>query len=545
MVNLSNIKVAYGDRTLFKNSGFLIRPGDKIGLVGPNGSGKTTVFRLIAGEENPDEGTVTVDPGVVVGYFSQEVGEMAGHSVLNEVLSGAGRVYEASIKMTEMEHLMSDQEAMSAMNDIAMENFMNHYGELQSEFQNLGGYELEDNARAILDGLGIPEARQKQPVETFSGGWKMRIALARILVLNPNVLLIDEPTNHLDIETIIWLEEWLKSFKGAVMMTSHDRDFMTRLCNRTIEVAGEKIVTYSGNYDFYLQESKVRREQLISGQRRQQAMLAKEEEFIARFAARASHAAQVQSRVKMLEKVERIIIPKDPKIIKLKLNPITRGGDIVVNMDNLAKEWSLPDGSIHPVFSGITGIIERGNKIALTGINGAGKSTLLKVIAEQTDPTRGISTLGASITLGYFSQYSSDLLNHNNSIYDEVASRLPNETIGYIKNLLGSFQFSGDDVEKKISILSGGEKSRVMLACLLAGPVNFLILDEPTNHLDIVSREVLLEALQDFEGTIIIVSHDRYFLRNVVNRVFEIDHGAMRIFEGDYNYYLESQLLKL
>ncbi len=538
MVNLSNIKVAYGSRILFKNAGFLIRPGDKIGLVGPNGSGKTTVFRLISGKEKPDEGTVTVDPGIVAGYFSQDVGEMAGHSVLNEVLAGAGRVYEASIKMSEMEHLMSDQKAMSAMDDDGMENFMNHYGELQSEFQNLGGYELEDNAKAILDGLGIPQERQNQPVETFSGGWKMRIALARILVLNPNVLLIDEPTNHLDIETIIWLEEWLKSFKGAVMMTSHDRDFMTRICNRTIEVAGETIVTYSGDYDFYLQESKIRREQLISGQRRQQAMLAKEEEFIARFAARASHAAQVQSRVKMLGKVERIIVPPDPKIIKLKLNPITRGGDIVVSMENLSKEWPLPDGSAHPVFSGISGIIERGNKIALTGINGAGKSTMLKVISEQTEATTGNSTLGASINLGYFSQYSSDLLNYNNSIYEEVAARLPNESIGYIKNLLGSFQFSGDDVEKKISILSGGEKSRVMLACLLAGPVNFLVLDEQTNHLDITIREVLLEALQNFEGKIIIISHDRYFLRNVVNRVFEIDHGAMKIYEGDYNYYL-------
>ncbi|MDA3939000.1 MAG: ABC-F family ATP-binding cassette domain-containing protein [Spirochaetia bacterium] len=539
MVNLSNIKVAYGSRILFKDAGFLIRPGDKIGLVGPNGSGKTTVFRLIAGEEHSDEGTVNIDPGIIVGYFSQEVGDMSGHSVLNEVLAGAGRVYETSIKMSEMEHTMSNQDAMSLMDNDSMETFMNQYGELQSEFQNLGGYELEDNAKAILDGLGIPEARQSQSVETYSGGWRMRIALARILVLNPNVLLIDEPTNHLDIETIIWLEEWLKSFKGAVMMTSHDRDFMTRLCNRTIEVAGETITTYSGDYDFYLQESKIRREQLISGQRRQQSMLAKEEEFIARFAARASHAAQVQSRVKMLEKVERIIIPKDPKIIKLKLNPITRGGDIVVNMDNLSKEWLLEDGTTHPVFSGISGIIERGNKISLTGINGAGKSTLLKVIAEQTEATSGTCTLGASINLGYFSQYSSDLLNHNNTIYNEVAARLPNETIGYIKNLLGSFQFSGDDVEKKISILSGGEKSRVMLACLLAGPVNFLVLDEPTNHLDIASREVILEALQDFEGTIIIVSHDRYFLRNLVNRVFEIDHGDMCIFEGDYKYYLD------
>ena len=542
MVNLSNIKVTYGSRILFKNGGFLIRPGDKIGMVGPNGSGKTTVFRLITGEETPDEGTVTIDPGIVVGYFSQEVGEMTGHSVINEVLTGAGRVYDASLKMSEMEHLMADPAGMAAMDEDAMDLLMNEYGEIQIEFQTLGGYELESRAEAILDGLGIPLARQQQPVETFSGGWKMRIALARILVLNPDVLLIDEPTNHLDIETILWLEEWLKSFKGAVMMTSHDRDFMTRICKRTIEVAAENIVTYSGDYDFYLKESGIRRDQLLAASRRQQAMLAKEEEFIARFAARASHAAQVQSRVKMLEKVEKIIIPPSPKVIKLKLNPLIRSGDIVVKMDNLSKTWPLPDGSFHPVFSGISGVVERTNKIALTGINGAGKSTLLKVIADQTDATSGSSILGASVKAAYFSQYSCDLLNPENSIYEEVSERLPNESIGYIKNLLGSFQFSGDDADKKISILSGGEKSRVMLACLLAGPVNFLILDEPTNHLDIASREVLLEALQDFEGTIIIVSHDRYFLRNVVNRVFEIDHGAMKIFEGDYNYYLKKMI---
>jgi ATP-binding cassette, subfamily F, member 3 len=539
MVNLSNIKVAYGSRILFQNAGFLIRPGDNIGLVGQNGSGKTTVFRLITGEETPDEGTVSIDPGVVVGYFSQDVGEMSGHSVLKEVLSGAGRVYDVSIKMSEMEHSMSDPDEMAAMSNENMESFMNHYGELQSEFQNLGGYELEENAKAILDGLGIPQIRQGQEVETFSGGWKMRIALARILVLNPNVLLIDEPTNHLDIETIIWLEEWLKSFKGSVMMTSHDRDFMTRLCNRTIEVAAENIVTYSGDYDFYLRESEIRREQLIAGSRRQQAMLAKEEEFIARFAARASHAAQVQSRVKMLEKVEKIIVPPSPKVIRLKISPPSRSGDIVVKMENLTKAWALPDGSSHPVFSGINGVIERTNKIALTGVNGAGKTTLLKVMAQQTEATKGSCTIGASVNAAYFSQYSSDILKPGNSIYEEVSLRLPNETVGYIKNLLGSFQFSGDDVEKKIGVLSGGEKSRVILACILAEPVNFLILDEPTNHLDIASREVLLEALQDFEGTLITVSHDRYFLRNVVNRVFEIDHGAMKIFEGDYNYYLE------
>ncbi|QEN08752.1 ABC-F family ATP-binding cassette domain-containing protein [Oceanispirochaeta crateris] len=538
MVNLSNIRVAYGERILFQNSSVLIRPQDKIGLVGPNGSGKTTIFRLIAGEEQPDEGTVSIDPGVVVGYFSQDVGEMKGKSALEEVLQGAGKVHELSLLLEEMEHTMSDSDTMEKMSDDDMEKFMNRYGEIQMEYQNRGGYELESNARAILDGLGIPETRQNQSLENFSGGWKMRIALARILLLNPDVLLMDEPTNHLDIESILWLEEWLKSFKGALMMTSHDREFMTRICGRTVEAAGESINSYSGDYDFYLREREIRREQLLAASRRQQAMLAKEEEFIARFAARASHAAQVQSRVKMIEKMERVVIPPDPKVMKFKFTPCPRSGDVVVRMENLGKAWPLENGTLHPVFSGVSGVVERGNKIALTGINGAGKSTLLKVLASLTEASEGRSELGASVNAGYFSQYSGDSLNMESTIFEELAALLPRESVGSIKSLLGAFQFSGDDTDKKINVLSGGEKSRVMLASLLARPINFLMLDEPTNHLDIASREVLLEALQKFEGTIIIVSHDRYFLKHLVNRVFEIDHGKMNIYEGDYNYYL-------
>lgn len=541
MVNLSGIRIAYGDRIIFRDSSFLIRPQDRIGLVGPNGSGKTTIFRLITGEEHADEGSINVDPGVIVGYFSQDVGESAGRSALEEVLAGAGKVYKLSLKMEEMEHTMGDADAMEKMSDDAMEKFMMKYGEVQMEYQNLGGYELESNAKAILDGLGIPESRQGQSIESFSGGWKMRIALARILLLNPDVLLMDEPTNHLDIESIVWLEEWLKSFKGALMMTSHDREFMTRICGRTIEAAGETIQTYSGNYDFYLTERAIRREQLVSAQRRQQAMLAKEEEFIARFAARASHAAQVQSRVKMLEKMERVVVPPDPKVMKFNFPTCPRSGDVVVRMEGLAKEWPLEDGTVHPVFSGITGVVERGNKIALTGVNGAGKSTLLKVLDDLTEPTEGTSEIGANVNAGYFSQYSGDSLHEGNTVFEELAALLPRESRGGIMNLLGTFQFSGDDVDKKIGILSGGEKSRVMLASLLARPINFLMLDEPTNHLDIASREVLLEALQAFEGTVIIVSHDRYFLKHLANRVFEIDHGNMKVYEGDYDYYLEKK----
>ncbi|MBF0409827.1 MAG: ABC-F family ATP-binding cassette domain-containing protein [Candidatus Riflebacteria bacterium] len=533
MINLTNVKVTFGKRVIFQNAGFLIRPGDKIGLVGPNGSGKTTVFRLITGEESPSEGEILINSGLVIGYFSQDVGEMSGRTALQEVMAGAGKVYEIGQQLAEIEHKMAEP---GAVIDNAL---MNRYGKLQEEFIQLDGYEIETHAQTILNGLGITPDRWEHPVETFSGGWKMRIALARILLLNPDVLLIDEPTNHLDVEAIVWLEAWLKSFKGAIVMTSHDREFMTRICTRTVEVAGETITTYSGDYDFYLKERIIRRDQLLSAQKKQQTMLAKEEEFIARFAARASHAAQVQSRVKTIEKIERIVVPPDPKVIRFRFPVARRSGDVVVEMRNLAKSWVKPDGDLLPVFSGVTGKVVRGNKIAVTGVNGAGKSTLLKIIAAQTLATSGECTIGASVDLAYFSQYSCDILNPNRTIFEEIQERLPMATIGVIKKLAGAFQFSGDDTDKKISILSGGEKTRVMLAIMLAHPINFLVLDEPTNHLDIASREVLLEALQDFEGTIMLVSHDRYFLHHLVNRVFEIDHGAMRIYEGGYEYYLE------
>jgi len=533
MISFSKITLAHGERVLFKHSDLLIRPEDRIGLVGPNGAGKSTIFRLIAGEEKPDEGSISIHPDTVVGYFSQNVGEMSGRSLMEEVLSGAGRLSDIGKKLGQLEERMCDPD--NPLSDQEMD----HYGELQSEFLARDGYELETRAETILSGLGFPEDRWQERVERFSGGWKMRIALAKILLLNPDVLLIDEPTNHLDVETIAWLEEWLREFPGAIMMTSHDREFMTRLCSRTVEVAGESITTYSGDYEFYLREREIRREQLIAAYNRQQASIAKDEEFIARFAARASHAAQVQSRVKMLEKMDRIVIPPDPKIMKIQLPECKRSGDLVVEMKDLAKSWPREEGGDLPVFSGITGTIVRGNKIALTGVNGAGKSTLLKLISEQTAPSSGNCELGSSLEMGYFSQYSSDLLNPENTIFEELQQRLPSAKVGTLKGILGAFQFSGDDADKKIGILSGGEKSRVMLACMLAQPRNFLVLDEPTNHLDIVSREVLLEALQDFEGTLIIVSHDRYFLKHLVNRVFHIDHGHMDIFEGNYEYYLE------
>ena len=534
MIKLTGIHVAYGDRVILRDADFLIRPNDRIGLVGPNGAGKTTLLRLIAGEEKPDGGAISIDPGTVIGYFSQNVGEMSGRSALQEVLAGAGSIYNIGLRLSELEHRMAGGEA-TPLTDCEMDL----YGELQTQFLNRDGYDLESRAETILTGLGIGPDRFNEPVEHFSGGWKMRIALGRILVLQPDVLLMDEPTNHLDLESIVWLEQWLKDFKGDLVMTCHDREFMTRLCTRTVEVSAGTVTIYSGDYDFYLREREIRREQLVATYNRQQARIAKEEEFIARFGARVSHAAMVQSRIKTLEKIERIELPPDPKTMKVVFTDCPRSGEQVVVMENLAKSWTTPSGAIHQVFSGLTGVVEKGDRIALTGVNGAGKSTLLKVITGLTVPTQGMCTLGASVRLGYFSQYSSDVLDPGKTIFEEVQERLPLAPVNSIMNILGAFQFSGDETAKKISILSGGEKSRVMLACMLAVPVNFLVLDEPTNHLDIQSREVLLDALQRFDGTIMIVSHDRYFLSHLANRVFEIDHGDLNIYEGDYHYYLE------
>jgi len=544
MIHLTNITKNYGQKILYKDGNLQIRPGDRIGLVGPNGAGKSTIFRIIMREEGVESGTINIADKLVIGYFSQDVGEMHGRSALEEVKSGAGRVSLLAEKISQMEKRL-EQSAIKPLSDDEMTQLLEEYGEAQLEFEQRSGYDLDSRAKAILTGLGIGPDAYDRPVETFSGGWKMRIALAQILVLNPDVLLMDEPTNHLDLESIVWLEEWLMNYKGSLVMTSHDRDFMNRLVTRIVEIANKSITTYSGNYDFYEREREIRREQLLAAHQKQQDMLAKEEEFIARFAARASHAAQVQSRVKKLEKIERIEIPAEEKTINFEFPEPPRSGNDVVKLENAAKSWPLDNGGVKPVFSGVSGVIKRLDHAAVIGVNGAGKSTFLKIIAGQTEPTQGVVTLGSNVKVGYFSQHSLEVLDPNKTVMDEVHDRVPQSTIGFVRNLLGAFLFSGDDVYKKVSVLSGGEKSRLVLATILANPVNFLILDEPTNHLDIKSREVLLNSIKNFDGTVLIVSHDRHFLRSVANRVFEIGHGEMRTYEGTYESYLTSGLSRL
>ncbi|MBI5590778.1 MAG: ABC-F family ATP-binding cassette domain-containing protein [Deltaproteobacteria bacterium] len=534
MIHLTNICKQHGAQILFQDASLQILPNTRTGLVGPNGAGKTTIFRLVTGEEEADRGEITCAKKTVIGYFSQDVGEMAGRSVLAEVMSAAGEIVEMGCRMREMEARMSEP-----MPDEEMVALLERYGDIVEIFEHRGGYELDARARAVLTGLGVSPDEFDLPVESFSGGWKMRVALAKILTINPDVLLLDEPTNHLDVESIVWLEEWLANdYKGALLMTCHDREFMNRVVSRIIEVANRTITTYSGNYDFYLQEREIRREQLLASFRRQQEMLAKEEEFIARFAARASHAAQVQSRVKKLEKIERIELPPEQRTIHFNFPVPPRSGDDVLHLLDLGKVWQIPEGKEKKVFSGLTGTVRRQEKIAVVGINGAGKSTLLKIISGRTEPSMGRISLGASLNAGYFSQHAMDILNPDHTVFEAVQEAMPLENIGVIRNLCAAFLFQGDDIHKRIANLSGGEKSRVVLAKLLAQPLNLLILDEPTNHLDIQSREVLLAALQKFDGTVILVSHDRHFLRSLVNRVFEIDHGQMRIYDGNYDDYL-------
>jgi ATP-binding cassette subfamily F protein 3 len=538
MLDVSNLSKTQGGEPLYTNVNFQIYPGEKVGLVGPNGTGKTTLFRMIIGEDRPDTGQISFPDKMRLAYFSQNVGEMAGQTALEVVLSGDEKIQLLQKQLKEFEEKLCDPNLSDdEMNDVLMK-----MGDVQTEFEKRGGYDLETRAEEVLTGLGIKPEDHRKMIEEFSGGWKMRIALARVLVIKPDLIIMDEPTNYLDMETILWLEEWLQNFDGAIFMTTHDRDFMNNVCKKTIEVAHKRVTVYSGNYDFYEKEREVRLNQLKAEFKRQQESIAKDEEFIAKFKARASHAAQVQSRVKKLEKIERVVVPQEEETIDFEFAVPPRGGNDVVVLKNLTKIWKKKDGSDHLVFESLNSIVKRLDKIAVVGVNGAGKSTLLKVICNQTEPSNGEVTIGPSIKVGYFSQYSFDVLNPENSVLEEVQAGLPNASDGFLRNLLAAFLFRGDDVKKKIKFLSGGEKSRLILAVLLSQKNNLLVLDEPTNHLDIQSREVLLNALKKFEGTILFVSHDRHFLRELAEKVYEVDQNHVQAYPGNYQYYLDKKV---
>ena len=512
MISLTRISKQYGRQLLFVDASFQMNSGEKIGLVGPNGSGKTTLFRLITGDEVPEDGEVSVPKKITVGYFRQDIEEMEGRSVIDEAIAGSGRLGSLHHELDELQQAMADPARAGDMDRI-----LSRFGEVQEEYEHLGGYALESQAREVLHGLGFEDRAIDGDVGALSGGWKMRVAMARVLLGRPDVLLMDEPTNHLDIESIVWLEAFLKSLPGTLLMTSHDRDFMNRVVTRVVEIDDGEIVSYTGNYDFYERERALREANREASYARQQAMLAKEQRFIDRFAANAAKAAQVQSRVKALDKIEKIELPKRRAVVQFDFRQPPRSGDDVTIIEGVGKRYG--DRVIYKDFNLI---IQRGERWCVMGRNGAGKTTLLRLIAGALQPDEGSVRLGASLRMGYFAQQSLQLLDAERTVWEQMQYDFPQETIGALRSLLGAFQFSGDEIEKKVRSLSGGERSRLVLARMLLHPPNFLVLDEPTNHLDLATKDMLIGALRDFTGTMIFVSHDRAFLRGLSNRVLEL-----------------------
>lgn len=528
MIRLDSISKQNGHQIIFIEASASLNKGEKVGLVGPNGSGKTTLFRMLTGEEQPDEGQVSVDRGVTIGYFSQDVGEMSGRSAVSEVMDGIGPVSTVAAQLKELEVAMGDPDQAD---DI--ENIIERYGEVQGRFEELGGYALESQAREVLAGLSFSQAMMDGDVGVLSGGWKMRVALARILLMRPDVMLLDEPSNHLDLESLIWLEQFLKGFEGALLMTSHDREFMNRIVNKVVEIDGGALTAYSGNYEFYEQQRAQNEKQQQAQFERQQAMLAKEIKFIERFKARASHAAQVQSRVKKLDKIERVEPPKRRQTVLFEFRPAPRSGEDVVSLKNVNKGYGN-----RSIYSGLDFMVRRMERWCVMGINGAGKSTLLKLVAGSAEPDNGTVALGASVKMGYFAQHAMDLLDGERTVFQSLEDSFPQAGQGSLRSLAGCFGFSDDEVEKKCRVLSGGEKARLVMAKMLYDPPNFLVLDEPTNHLDIATKEMLITALSQYEGTMLFVSHDRHFLAALSNRVLELTPEGIHQYGGGYTEYV-------
>jgi ATPase subunit of ABC transporter with duplicated ATPase domains len=528
VIRLDGVSKQHGHQILFMDASFAVFRGEKVGLVGPNGSGKSTIFRMIVREEEPDTGQVAVDRGTTIGHFSQDVGEMSGMSVVAAVLDGAGPVSAVATRLKELETMLADPAHADSLDALVHE-----FGDVQARFEELGGYALEARAREILAGLGFSQEVMDADVGTLSGGWKMRVALARILLMKPDAMLLDEPTNHLDIESILWLEQFLKGYEGALVMTSHDREFMNRIVDKIAEIDGGELTVFSGDYEFYVKQRALLDTQAESALERQKAMLAKEEAFIARFKARASHAAQVQSRVKKLEKIERLEPPKRRKKLRFDFPKPPRSGDDVANLDGVGKAYGK-----RRVHGGLDLLLRRGERWCVMGVNGAGKSTLLKLVAGAEDPDEGRVTIGASVKTGYFAQHAMEILEPNESVWTTLVGKFPKASIGSLRTLAGVFGFSGDDIEKPCRILSGGEKARLVLAQMLYDPPNFLVLDEPTNHLDMATKEMLIDALKGYEGTMLFVSHDRHFLHALSTRVLEIDGGKVHKYGGGYTEYV-------
>ncbi|HET7752743.1 MAG TPA: ABC-F family ATP-binding cassette domain-containing protein [Anaeromyxobacteraceae bacterium] len=528
MIRLASISKQHGQQILFLEASAVLQDGEKVGLVGPNGAGKSTLFRLITREEQPDEGQVSVDRGVTIGHFSQDVGEMKGRSAVAETMDGAGPVSAVAAELAELEHALADPERADEM-----EALVERFGHVQARFDELGGYALDARAREILAGLGFTTEMMDGDVGALSGGWKMRVALARILLMKPDVMLLDEPSNHLDLESIIWLEQFLHAYDGALLMTSHDREFMNRVVSRVIEIDGGELTSYSGDYDFYERERAIAEAHQQAQYERQQAMLKKELAFIERFKARASHAAQVQSRVKKIDKIEKVEPPKQRKTVVFEFRPPPRSGEDVVKLSGVHKAY----GS-RIVYDGLDALVRRGERWCVLGANGAGKSTLLKLVAGESQPDAGSVVVGASVKMGYFAQHAMELLDGDRTVWETLVDAFPRASVGSLRTLAGCFGFSGDEIEKRCRVLSGGEKARLVLARILYDPPNFLVLDEPTNHLDVSTKEMLVRALAGYEGTMLFVSHDRRFLAALSNRVLELTPEGIHPYGGGYTEYV-------
>jgi ATPase subunit of ABC transporter with duplicated ATPase domains len=528
VIRFDSISKQHARQLLFVEASAVVQRGEKVGLVGPNGAGKSTLFRLVMREEQPDEGQVSIDRGVAIGHFSQDVGELAGRSAVAETMDGAGPVSAVAAELHELEHALADPARADEL-----EALVERFGHVQARFDELGGYALESRAREILAGLGFTPEMMDGDVGSLSGGWKMRVALARILLMRPDAMLLDEPSNHLDLESIIWLEEFLRAYDGAILMTSHDREFMNRVVTKIVEIDGGELTTYGGNYDLYERERAIAAAHQQAAFDRQQAMLKKEHAFIERFKARASHAAQVQSRVKKLDKIEKVEPPRVRRSVDFAFHPAQRSGEDVAKLAGVVKRYGT-----RTIHAGLDFLVRRGERWCVLGANGAGKSTLLKLVAGETAPDAGSAVLGGSVKMGYFAQHAMDLLEPDRTVWDTLQDAFPRASVGSLRTLAGCFGFSGDEIEKRCRVLSGGEKARLVLATILYAAPNFLVLDEPTNHLDVGTKEMLVRALGAFDGTMLFVSHDRRFLAALSNRVLELTPEGPIPYGGGYAEYV-------